>query len=215
MLQDTDRKMPEKATQRQNTVLLVDDDRDWCALCKASLESRGISCLTAFTIDEANYALRSNRISLILLDWRLKEPNRERSGAEFLSAVRQKDLLLPVIVISGLPFELCDVRSDAIMSEADGFFQKPFSPFMLAAHIERWFKRMKQLPISLFPESIDQVLPLEQVKRNYIKHVFGLLGRNVSLAAKKLQIHRHTVSTTTKGDDETPSIVRELKVPPD
>jgi len=211
MLQDTDKKTPEKSTDRQNTVLLVDDDRDWCALCKASLESRGICCLIAFTIDEASYALRNNRISLVLLDWRLKESNRERSGAELLNAIRQKDLLLPVIVISGLPLDLCDARSDAMMSQADGFFQKPFSPLILASHIERWFKRMSQAPISLFPESVDQVLPLEQVKRNYIKHVFGLLGRNVSLAAKRLQIHRHTVATMTKGHDGTTSVVREIE----
>jgi ActR/RegA family two-component response regulator len=36
------------------------------------------------------------------------------------------------------------------------------------------------------------------MKRSYIAHVLELLGNNVSLAAKKLKIHRHTVAASTR-----------------
>jgi len=111
---------------------------------------------------------------------------------------------MPVLVMSGMPF---DVRTDAIMEEADAFLLKPFSCIVLNKQVARLIERD-----TFLPKRPEDILPLEEVKRVYIQHVVALLNNNASLAAEKLQIHRQTVSAalqqTDANTDGSPGIKR-------
>jgi CheY-like chemotaxis protein len=64
----------------------------------------------------------------------------EATGGTVLKRCREIDPLMPVIVITGVT--AFDVQTDAIMREADSFFQKPFSYLLLINHVGRWMKRL-------------------------------------------------------------------------
>jgi DNA-binding NtrC family response regulator len=162
------------------------------------LETKGINCITAATVDEACSVLKREKVSLILLDWKLKEAGAVRTGGEILKFCREANPLMPVIVMTGLTPGEIDVRTDAVMAEADGFLQKPFSATVLTGHIERWLKRQHSVQEWLSPHEESQIMPLEEVKQRYSSKVVELLKGNVSLAASKLGVHRHTLSGLLK-----------------
>jgi DNA-binding NtrC family response regulator len=51
----------------------------------------------------------------------------------------------------------------------------------------------------------QDILSLDQFKRLYIRHVVQLLGGNISLAAARLKIHRHTIAAALKDDSAADS----------
>jgi len=162
-------------------VLLVDDEHAIRQALTATLAVGGFSCITAASVGEAIAALNRDRFKLMVLDWGL-----DQCGSEVLRVAKKLYPQMPVLVMSGLPF---DVRTDALMEEADAFQPKPFSGVVMNKQVARLINRDTFLPAR--PEDI---LSLEEVKRVYIQHVVALLNNNASLAAERLQIHRQTVS---------------------
>lgn len=183
---------------RNNPVLIVDDEVEQREMLRVILEIEGINCVTAGTVDEARSVLRQEKVSLILLDWRLKEAGSVRTGGEIIQFCREVNPLMPVIVMTGLTPGEMDVRTDAVMAEADGFLQKPFSATVLTRHIERWLKRQGAVREWSSPHCESQILSLEEVKQRYSRQVVELLNGNISLAASKLGIHRHTLTGLLK-----------------
>ena len=176
--------------RKHNTpVLIVDDDPHVLDVIRLSLTARNIFCLSATSVAEACSLVEKEKISLILLDWKL-----DRSGMEVLRTCREIYPLMPVIVMSGLPL---DIRTDAMLAEADGFLQKPFSPAVIVSHVERWLRRLSTASTSL-PEREEEILLFEDLKRTYLYHVVKLLQGNVTVAAEKLGMHRHTLSSALK-----------------
>lgn len=181
-------------------ILVVDDDHDMLQMSTDTLSRGGFSCATATSVEEAITALNNDRFKLMVLDWGLNH----RCGREVLRVAKRLYPQMPVLVMSGQDF---DVRTDAIMEEADAFLPKPFSLTVLKKQIAQLIERD-----TFLPKRPEDILPLEEVKRVYIQHVVALLNNNASLAAEKLQIHRQTVSAAlqqTEADaDGSPGIKR-------
>jgi DNA-binding NtrC family response regulator len=190
---ETRRQMKE-SDMRNDAVLIVDDEEQQRVILKLLIETKGIPCLTAGTVNEACSVLKQEKVSIVLLDWRLNEAGAMRTGAEILKFCREVHPLMPIIVMTGLTPEEIDVRTDAVMAEADGFLQKPFSATVLTGHIERWLKRQRSVREWLLLHDESHILPLEELKRRYSRQVVALLDGNVSLAASKLGVHRHTLA---------------------
>jgi DNA-binding response OmpR family regulator len=169
----------------RHLVLLVDDDPAILEYLKPALTTDTLSCITAASVGEAVEVLRNSKVDLLVLDWSL-----DRSGIEVLRAARETSPSMPVIAISGLPYE---VRTDAVMHRVDAFLHKPLSGEVLRSQVAQLLQRVDVPGISL-PKRAEEVLPLDQVKATYIEHVVTLLDNNVTLAAKVLGIHRQTVS---------------------
>ena len=77
----------------------------------------------AASVAEALAALQNHRVALTVLDWGL-----DRCGSEVLRESKTLYPQMPVIVMSGRPY---DVRTDAIVGQADTFLMKPFSATVL------------------------------------------------------------------------------------
>ncbi len=103
---------------------------------------------------------------------------------------------MPVIVISGRPY---DVRTDAIVGQADAFLAKPFSTTVLKSQVSQLLKRARGVGQPLLPEKPEGIRPLGEIKELYIRHAVHLLNDNVSLAAERLGIHRQTVAAALRG----------------
>src|ERR1035441_9120145 len=127
-------------------ILIVDDDDDYLDLLRSHLVWAGIPCAVARNVEEACALLISEGFDLLLLDWKLEKTTltnlgQGRTGAEVLRLSRELYPLMPVIVMTSIPTSVLDVRTDALLAEADSFLEKGFSRALMAAHIQRWFKR--------------------------------------------------------------------------
>jgi DNA-binding NtrC family response regulator len=170
--------------------LVVDDEDDVRQLVLSALEFDGWSCISAASVAEAITALKNHRVALTVLDWGL-----DRCGVEVLHESKAQYPHMPVIVMSGRPY---DVRTDAIVGQADAFLEKPFSATVLKSQVSQLLKRAESARNAFLPEKLEAIRPLCEIKELYIRHVVQLLNDNVSLAATKLGIHRQTVAAALK-----------------
>lgn len=171
-------------------VLLVEDEEEARKFMCHALIAAGLRCVTAGSVAEALDRLDQENISAMVLDWGL-----DRSGSEVLQVAKELRPLLPVIVMSGLPF---DVRTDAALHQADAFLQKPFSAAVLVSQVRQAIGRRQSLPSIPLPCAPEEILPLERIKQIYIGHVVELLDGSIVRAASFLGLHRHTVSAALK-----------------
>ena len=188
-------------TQKER-ILVVDDNEGILDGLHKALADEGFLVVTASTSAQACALLEAEQFALTVLDWNLRGrewvPSGDPTGRTVLGKCRDLGYFLPVIVISGdLTF---DVRTDAITSGADEFLEKPFSVEILIHCIQKWIEHRKQMERLFIPAGGD-IPSLEEMKRQYVLHVVNLLNGNLSLAAKRLKVHRHTVASIVKGVD--------------
>jgi DNA-binding NtrC family response regulator len=141
-------------------------------------------------VTEAIAVLERERVTVTVLDWGL-----DRSGAEVLRVAKELYPYMPVLVMSGLPF---DVRTDAVVAQADAFLEKPFSATVLINQVRQAMQRIKRAPAIPLPQRAEDICPLEEIKNLYIQHVVELLDGHICRAAEALRIHRQTVSAVLK-----------------
>jgi DNA-binding response OmpR family regulator len=180
----------------QESVLVVDDDPEMLMILEHTLTHEGYTVVAASSAGQAMERVRSRPIALVLLDWDLvrgkSRPDEPDTGSAVLRACREVNLLLPVIVMSGN--QRLDARTDALMQNADSFLQKPFSVDMLARHVRFWMQRARGARATFRLSDEDDIIPCDELKRRYVRSVVALLGGNLSEAARRLQLHRHTVA---------------------
>jgi len=182
----TSMNMKEPKTDGAKRVLVVDYDQDFRRYITDCLEAQGISCFTAASVSEALEALARNRVSVLLVDWFL-----DHVAIEVVRAARSISALMPIIVMSGKPY---NVKLDALLADADEFLEKTLGGSVLANRIKRWMSRLEAAPDVFLPQREEDILPLDEVKCRYTRHVVQLVGDNISLAAQKLGVHRQTIS---------------------
>jgi DNA-binding response OmpR family regulator len=190
---------PNRTTASQTSddlVLIVEDDEPTRELITGWLAAENIPCIGAASVAEAKRRLQSHKIAVTLLDWTLDK--KGAGGAEVLAYCNEHHPLMAVIVMSG---QLFDVRTDALIKQADGFLLKPFGGTVVVSHVRRWLKRLQAAPRINLPREEDKILPLDEIKGIYIRHVAQLLDNNATLAAKRLGIHRQTVTAVLKIED--------------
>jgi len=190
-------------------ILVVDDSPELLETMTRALFTEGYDCLTATTVAEAIAAFKANhRIALVVLDWRLDLP-----GSRVIRVVREQNPHLPVLVVSGHPN---DPRTDALVDQADAFLQKPFNDTILVSQVKQLLKHSQAVTPTLFPQQIENVLPLEEVKTLYARQVLQLAGNNLSLAASKLKVHRQTLAAIIKqaGGTETATVEADASFQP-
>jgi two-component system response regulator PilR (NtrC family) len=107
------------------TILLVDDDLDFCDLIAPILEKQGFKVITAYTLESAKVQLIAYSPSIILLDHIMPDG----LGAEFLVSNKKQLENKNVIFITGDPSsDLMDKVKDLGVFD---FLPKPFHPSVL------------------------------------------------------------------------------------
>ena len=100
-------------------VLVIDDDFDDLKTMKTLLEKEGFEVKATTNSSDAIGLLVSNDFDLILIDIRMPT----LTGYDLLTIVKEKEKNNPKIMyVSIIP------EQEAILEDADGFIQKPFSP---------------------------------------------------------------------------------------
>ena len=186
-------KEPKSCNRDEIRVLVVDADQDFRRYVMDCIEAEGISCITATSIAEALEALARNKISVLLVDWFL-----DHVATEVVRTARSTSALMPIIVMSGKPY---NVKMDALLADADEFLEKSLGGSALANRVKRWIGRLDAAPDVFLPQREQGIVLLDEVKYRYIQHVVQLVGNNISLAAQKLGVHRQTISAAMATDD--------------
>ena len=174
-------------------VLVVDADQDFRRYITDCIEAEGISCIAATSVSEALEILARDKISVLIVDWFL-----DRVAAEVVRTARSISAHMPIIVMSGKSY---NVKMDALLADADEFFEKTLGGSVLANRVKRWMGRLETTPDVFLPQREEEILVLDEVKYHYIRHVVQLVGNNISLAAQKLGVHRQTISAAMTAQD--------------
>ena len=120
-------------TQPERTrLLLVDDDDDFREAAAIELDDLGF-CVTAVPDGESmvKYFAEGNRCEAIILDWKLPR----RAGVGYLRSLRQLNVTIPVVILTGLPETAYE--STALDSGAEDFIDKSRGLEIVAKRVRR------------------------------------------------------------------------------
>ena len=136
--------MPEQV--RLLTILIIDDDRDYCTILNTFLESEGFEISLTHSAAQAIEAMQDLPPDLVLLDIALPDGN----GIPLCSYLRTiADM--PIILISGIATEIKDIII-GLEAGADDYLSKPLDLPLLKARIDTVLRR------SLPPQTSNEFL---------------------------------------------------------
>ena len=159
------------------TILLIEDDKNILELVKYNLEQEGFRVLTATQGPTGLEKALKERPALVLLDLMLPEMN----GLEICKTLKlnEKTRLTPIIMLTAKSTE-----SDKVVGfelGADDYVTKPFSPRELMARIKAVLRRSQEkLP--------EEILRSGTIELDIMKHELRLKGKSVEITAKEFEL---------------------------
>jgi two-component system OmpR family response regulator len=124
-------------TEEQRRILVVDDEQTVRHVLQRALETAGYTVITASNGREALEKISQFDVSLILLDIMMPELD----GFEVLDHMRQHEVNIPVIMLTGI--QEIPAKIDSLALGADDYITKPFSVEELLARIQVKLRRAK------------------------------------------------------------------------
>jgi len=118
-----------------NTILLVDDDVQFCESIQSTLIKYGYELLVSHNSDDAESKIQNEKIDLILLNWILQGP---KDGMTLCKNIREKSNI-PIVILTGIEEEVDRIVS--LEMGADYYLTKPFNTRVLIAHIRALLRR--------------------------------------------------------------------------
>ena len=120
-------------------LLLVEDDLNLCDALEEQLKAAGYEVDVCHNAINARYYLTATSHDMVLLDRML--PGKD--GVSFLSEIRKKQIMVPVILITAMN-GIYD-RVDGLDAGADDYLVKPFAMEELFARIRALARRPRQI----------------------------------------------------------------------
>jgi DNA-binding NtrC family response regulator len=121
----------------QGSILIIDDEAGIRESLETLLSIEGYSVETARNAEEGLAMLSSTPRDLVLLDFALPD----RNGIEVLDEIRQRDVGLPVIMITA--YGTVENAVKAIQAGATNFIQKPWDNEKLLADVRASISRLR------------------------------------------------------------------------
>ena len=164
-----------------NKILIVDDDRELCALMKKCVEKERFLATVAYTGAEGLRLLRESKdFVLVILDVMMPEMD----GFQVLEKIRQKSNV-PVLMLTAKDGE--EDKVSGLQAGADDYLTKPFGIKELIARIHSLVRRYTTLnPVT---EDMDNIILKDMVidKNNRIVYIHNvpieLTGKEFDLLA--------------------------------
>lgn len=113
------------------TVLIVDDEKNYPPILSAVLEEEGFETLTAYSGKEALSVLKNSDVDLVLTD--MKMPSMD--GIELLERIKEKDPGLPVIMMTA--HGTVEKAVEAMQKGAYNYILKPFDNERLVIYVNK------------------------------------------------------------------------------
>ena len=113
------------------TVLIVDDEKNYPPILSAVLEEEGFETLMAYSGEEALSVLKNSDVDLVLTD--MKMPSLD--GIELLERIKEKDPGLPVIMMTA--HGTVEKAVEAMQKGAYNYILKPFDNERLVIYVNK------------------------------------------------------------------------------
>ncbi len=113
------------------TILIVDDEKNYPPILSAVLEDAGFETLTAYSGPEALEILEDSDVDLVLTD--MKMPGMD--GIELLERIKKKDPELPVIMMTA--HGTIEKAVEAMQKGAYSYLLKPFDNEQLVLYVNK------------------------------------------------------------------------------
>lgn len=138
-----------------DTVLIIDDDKDLCALMKKCIEQENLSAVAVHDGSEGLRVINENKndgsLSLIILDVMMPDMD----GFQVLKKIRETNNI-PVLMLTAKSSE--DDKISGLRSGADDYLTKPFSIHELMARINSLIRRYTTLNPAFLADTDCMVL---------------------------------------------------------
>ena len=167
----------------QNTIALVDDDRNILTSVSMALEAEGFKVRTYNDGAEALRGISSNPVDLAILD--IKMPRMD--GMELLGHLRQKSNL-PVIFLTSKDDEVDEVLG--LRMGADDYITKPFSQRLLIERIRSLLRRERSAQESAGGSEGEQPLLRGELMLDPGRHLCTWKDKPLSLTVTEFLILR-------------------------
>jgi len=155
-------------------ILIVEDEEKMAKALRKGLEAEEFSVSVAQTGEEAFFLASTEAFDLVILDWMLPQ----RDGMEVLTALRQKGVAVPVLILTAK--DTVKDRVHGLDRGADDYLVKPFAFPELVARIRALLRRGK-------PESLN-TLRLADLEMDVAGRVVSREGKEVALTAREFDL---------------------------
>lgn len=166
--------------ERAKHILIVDDDREICALLERFLRAQDFCISVAYDGCEMKACLSAAAIDLIVLDVVLPGI----SGLELCRCVRSR-FSVPVILMSALKEKLDETV--ALQAGADDFLCKPFNPRELLAKIRATLRRAEEQGATVHAPGKPSTASGLRIDRD-ARQVIGANGTEVTLSEEEFSL---------------------------
>lgn len=165
------------------SVLIIDDEQPVLTAISTVLKREGMTPYCANTSYDGFKLLERQNFDIILLDIMMPE----QDGFSFLRELRSKQILTPVILLSGREEDAAQVEGLGL--GADDYMTKPFSKTVLVSKIRAIVRR--NLLYAAAPPT-ESSLPTTATCGNFTLHLDSQLvfknGKEISLSSKEFSL---------------------------
>ena len=165
----------------QETIALVDDDRNILTSVSMALEAEGFKVRTYSDGSEALRGMTANPVDLAVLD--IKMPRMD--GMELLGRLRQGSNL-PVIFLTSKDDEVDEVLG--LRMGADDYITKPFSQRLLVERIRSLLRRERVAKDESTPGTGEQPVVRGDLVLDPARHLCAWRGQPVNLTVTEFLI---------------------------
>ncbi|MBF0524083.1 MAG: response regulator transcription factor [Deltaproteobacteria bacterium] len=172
----------------QETVLVVEDEKDILDLVEYNLVGAGFRVLRAMDGIEGLRLAKSERPELIILDLML--PNMD--GKEVCRRIRQDEHIhtIPVMMLTARTEEIDRIVGFEL--GADDYLTKPFSPRELALRVQAILRRLKET------DSVNKFIQFPGMIIDSDKHRVEVDGRDVDLTVTEFRLLHYLAANPGK-----------------
>jgi len=155
-------------------VLVVEDEKKMAEALRKGLESDGYSVKIANTGEDGFFLATTEEFDVVVLDLML--PGRD--GMEILTAMRHRELLMPVLILTSK--DTLKDRVSGLNAGADDYLVKPFALSELLARMRALLRRGKA--------EIPGKLKLADLEMDVSKHQIAGAGKDRLLTAHEFSL---------------------------
>jgi two-component system response regulator RegA len=168
-------------------VLVIDESEPWRRSLERGLPAHGFSVLSAATLSAGRDLVGREDVDVVVLDFQWTDG----CGIRILPELRSLRPTAAILVCTAHGSVAAAVA--AMWAGAHDFLLKPTSPDQVAASIERTVDALQGGQPS-FRDAIPAApMPLDRVQWEHIQRVLMECDWNISMAARRLGIHRQSL----------------------